>query len=84
VAAVNGDRLVQEAINIAFGALALVAGWVFKMLWDDLKEIKADIKDLTHEVHTDFARRDDFKDSIAEIKDMLGKIFQKLDQKADK
>jgi hypothetical protein len=80
----NETRPMQEAINIAFGALTLVAGWVFKMIWDDLKEIKADIKDLTHEVHTDFARRDDFKDSIAEIKDMLGKIFQKLDQKADK
>ena len=79
-----GNLKMQEAINIAFGTLSLFAGWVFKMLWDDLKEIKADIKDLTHEVHTDFARRDDFKDSIAEIKDMLGKIFKKLDQKADK
>ena len=79
-----GSRPMQEIINIAFGGISLIAGWVFKMLWDDLKEIKADIKDLTHEVHTDFARRDDFKESIAEIKDMLGKIFIKLDQKADK
>ena len=76
---------------------ALVGGWLFKVIWDTIKEVKDDMKDLSEIVHTDFARKDDFKDSIselkaqiqqnrgefkqdvAEVKQMLGKIFDKLE-----
>jgi len=76
---------------------ALVGGWLFKVIWDTIKEVKDDMKDLSEIVHSDFARKDDFKDSIteikaqmtenrkefkqdvAEVKQMLGKIFDKLE-----
>lgn len=47
---------------------ALVGGWLFKVIWDTIKEVKDDMKDLSEIVHSDFARKDDFKESISEIK----------------
>jgi hypothetical protein len=32
----------------------------------------------------DYVNRDDYKTDIRDIRDMLGKIFDKLDNKADK
>lgn len=78
---------------------ALIGGWLFKVIWDTIKEVKVDMKELSEIVHTDFARKEDFKDSIAdiktqmqqnrkefkedvqEVKQMLGKIFDRLEQK---
>ena len=78
---------------------ALVGGWLFKVIWDTIKEVKDDMKDLSEIVHTDFARKDDFKESItelksqiqqnrgefkqdvAEVKQILNKIFDKLEQR---
>lgn len=78
---------------------ALIGGWLFKVIWDTIKEVKNDMKDLSEIVHSDFARKEDFKDSIAdiktqmqqnrkefkedvaEVKQMLGKIFDRIDQK---
>lgn len=78
---------------------ALIGGWLFKVIWDTIKEVKNDMKDLSEIVHSDFARKEDFKDSIAdiktqmqqnrkelkedvqEVKQMLSKIFDRLEQK---
>ena len=78
---------------------ALIGGWLFKIIWDTIKEVKDDMKDLSEIVHSDFARKDDFKGSVAEIKqqmaenrkefkqdvsevkNMLGKIFDRLETK---
>lgn len=78
---------------------ALIGGWLFKVIWDTIKEVKNDMKDLSEIVHSDFARKEDFKDSIAdiktqmqqnrkefkedvqEVKQMLSKIFDRIDQK---
>lgn len=49
----------------------LVGGWLFKVIWDTIKEVKDDMKDLSEIVHTDFARKDDFKESIAELKSQM-------------
>ena len=78
---------------------ALIGGWLFKVIWDTIKDVKNDMKDLSEIVHSDFARKEDFKDSIAdiktqmqqnrkevkedvqEVKQMLSKIFDRLEQK---
>lgn len=77
---------------------ALIGGWLFKVIWDTIKEVRTDVKELSDIVHSDFARKEDFKDSInelrstiqqnrkelkedvQEVKQMLGKIFDRLNQ----
>jgi len=74
----------QDLFNAAITLSGAFGGWILKTIWDAIKDLKMEIKELNREVNQDFVRREDFKDSILEIKEMLNKIFDKLDNKADK
>lgn len=74
----------QDFINIIIGVSGAMAGWIMKVLWDSVKTIQKDIKDFEKELHLSYVSKDDFRQDIQEVKDILNKIFDKLDQKADK
>ena len=74
----------QDLINLAFGAAASVLGWFARELWAAVKELKADLAKLREELPRTYVVRDDYKDDIREIKEMLTKLFDRLDNKADK
>jgi len=73
--------LIQSAV---LGLLAFLASWAFKLIWSSLKDIQNEAAALSKELRTDFARKDDTREALKDIKDMLSKIFDKLDAKADK
>jgi molybdenum cofactor biosynthesis enzyme MoaA len=81
----------QAVFDWLVGIGGAIVGWALKMIWEAIKDIRVDIKDLDKQMHEDFVRRDDFKEAIREIKDdmragfskvdnTLGLIFKKLDQ----
>ena len=81
----------QLALNLLFGGFCTLAVWVLKVIWDGqakIQESHADMREKLHEfqtqMHSDFVRREDFKDFAQEMKVMLSKIYDKLDNKADK
>ena len=74
----------QDLINIIFGASAGVLGWFARELWAAVKELKADLAKLREELPKVYVTRDDFKADVREIKDMLTRLFDRLDNKADK
>ena len=74
----------QELFNILVMAVGGLGGWVLKAVWEDIRDLKNDVKDLGHEVRVGYVRRDDFLDAIDRIETMLSRIFDKLDDKADK
>jgi len=74
----------QDIFNAAITLSGAFGGWILKTIWDAIKDLKTEVRDLNREVNQDFVRREDFKDSITDIKEMLNKIFDKLDNKADK
>ena len=76
----DGQSIFNAVITIGSAA----GGWFLKTIWDSVRYLKSEIRSLSLEMHQDFARRDDFKEAIKEIKDMLVRIFDKLDDKADK
>ena len=66
-----------------------------KVIWEAIKDLKSEVRDVDRHIHENFVRRDDFKDAIADIKsDMekgfdkvdktLGLLFKKLEAKEDK
>lgn len=61
----------NDVFQLITTGAALVGGWLFKIIWDTIKEVKDDMKDLSEIVHSDFQRKDDFKDAIAEIKTQM-------------
>jgi hypothetical protein len=74
----------QDLINLAFGAASSVLGWFARELWSAVKELKSDLSKLREELPRIYVVRDDYKTDIREIKEMLTKLFDRLDNKADK
>lgn len=85
----------QTVFNWAVAAAGAAGGWVLKVIWDAIVELKKDLRTMDTKMHEDFVRRDDFKDAVKEIKEdmksgfaktdnMLGLIFKKLENKEDK
>ena len=85
----------QMIFNWAVAAAGALGGWILKVIWDAIVELKKDIQRMDTKMHEDFVRRDDFKDAVGDIKqDMkdgfnkmdntLGLIFKKLEKKEDK
>lgn len=85
----------QGFFNWLVGTGGVVIGWVLKVIWDSLRDLRVEIKTMDNKMHEDFVRRDDFKDAMKELKDdmksgfanvnqTLGLIFKKLENKEDK
>ena len=70
----------QNIINTGIGIIGGLLGWIVRILWEEQQQLRQDMQKLP-EI---YVRRDDWKDQIKEVKDMLAKIFDKLDGKADK
>jgi cell fate (sporulation/competence/biofilm development) regulator YmcA (YheA/YmcA/DUF963 family) len=70
----------QQTINLILGACMAVAGWFARELWTAVQELKNDLSKLP----TIYVARLDYKDDMREVKEMLSKIFDRLDNKADK
>jgi hypothetical protein len=74
----------QHLINVALGVVSAVFGWLARELWTAVKDLKEDLSDLAVELPKTYVTRDDYRSDLKEIKDMLGKIFDRLEHKADK
>ena len=74
----------QWIINIALGLISGAIGWFARQIWDDLKLLKKELADFRVEVARDYTPRNDFKDAMAELRNMFEIIRDKLDNKADK
>ena len=53
-------------------------------MWSAITSLQSDVKEIERYVPTTFVRRDDYQLDIAEIKAMLIRIVDKLDNKVDK
>jgi hypothetical protein len=74
----------QPLFNLIITASGAIGGWMLKVIWDAIRDLKQDISNLNKEMHQDFVRRDDFSDAVKRIEYMCERIFDKLDGKADK
>jgi hypothetical protein len=85
----------QTLFNWVVGVCGFLGGWVLKVVWDAIKELKSDIRQIERDLPEVYVRKDDFKEAVREIKqDMkdgfnkidntLGLIFKKLENKEDK
>lgn len=74
----------QHLINTALGLGFSVLGWFARELWSAVKELKSDLSKLREDLPKSYVAKDDYRDDLNEIKNMLGKIFDKLDNKQDK
>jgi hypothetical protein len=70
----------QQIINVALGLVAFLGGWVLNNITKTIERLDTDVRALP----TTYISKDDYRRDIDDIKEMLGKIFDKLDAKVDK
>jgi len=70
----------QFLINILFAAAGAAFGWILNSISRSIIRIE----DRMAEMPMMYVNRDDYRADIHDIKGMLGKIFDRLDQKADR
>jgi predicted nucleic acid-binding Zn-ribbon protein len=59
----------QMIINAVFAAVGTLIGWLVKVLWDAIKELKTDMKQIERDLPEVYVRKDDFKGAVADIKE---------------
>jgi len=74
----------QHLINALIGGGFAILGWFARELWGAVKELRADLAALREDLPKEYVAKDDYREDIKEIKLLLAKIFEKLENKADK
>lgn len=70
----------QTVINVVLGAAGFFGGWVLNSITRSITRIE----DRLQEMPSTYLAKEDYRDDIRRIHEMLDKIFSKLDGKADK
>ena len=74
----------QDLINLGFLGGGSVLGVLLKIMWDAIKDLQKDMRDIESEMHREYVRKDEFRADLDEIKSILKEIFADLKKKADK
>ncbi len=70
----------QVMFNITIAVAGFVVGWLVNRVFALLDRIDAEMKAIPMQ----YVAKDDYREDIREIKEMLGAIFKRLEAKADK
>jgi hypothetical protein len=73
----------QGIFNIAIAVSGFLAGWILRVIWSEIKEMQVNQREIEKEINDNYVRRDDYRIDIAEVKGMLGRIFDRLDRQTD-
>jgi len=75
---------IQTLINAGFTLLVGVAGWFAREMWGAMKELRQDLHRLEVALPQNYVQKDDLDKRMSHIEDMFQRIYDKLDNKADK
>jgi hypothetical protein len=74
----------QIIFNLASSALLIGVGWWCREIWDSVKSLRLDIKQIEINLPTHYVRKSEIESRLDKIDQTLERIFDKLDEKADK
>jgi hypothetical protein len=74
----------QSLFNILSGFILAVVGWAGREVWTAVKLLREDLKNLEVKLPTHYVEKADFRKTMDHIEDMFQRIYDKLDEKADK
>ena len=70
----------QVLFNLAVTVAAFFGGWILSRIYSAIDRLDDDVRDLPKV----YVSKDDYREDLREIKDLLGAIFKRLEHKADK
>lgn len=71
----------QSLLNLLFSSAGLILGWFLRELWAAVKELKADLAKLREEIPKDYVTKDDYRQDVKELKDMISKLFDIIEKR---
>lgn len=74
----------QTWVNIIATIAIAVGGWFGRSLWDAVDKLKNDLHQIEVDLPNNYIQKNQFSEGMKEIKEMLIRISDKLDGKADK
>lgn len=70
----------QTLFNVAVSIAGFLGGWILNNIYQSIRILDKDVRQMPHH----YVNKDDYRSDIADIKGMLSRIFERLDNKADK
>ena len=77
-------QVIINIVAILTGIIGAIIGWWVKGIETNQKEMMNDLRRLEVKLPEEYVSKDEIKDRLDKIDDVLERIFDKLDQKADK
>jgi hypothetical protein len=74
----------QNLVNAGLGVVMTALGWFARELWAAVKELKADLSKMREDLPKYYVAKDDYRNDIRELKEIMNKVFDRLDGKQDK
>lgn len=74
----------QSLINTGLGAVLALFGWLARQLWEAVTKLQDDIRNIEKDLPKSYVSKDDYNITMKHIEDMFQRIYDKLDDKADK
>jgi predicted negative regulator of RcsB-dependent stress response len=74
----------QSLINLAAGLAIAIGGWFARQVWDSVQRLKEDLHSIEVDLPKSYVTKDDFNQTMKHIENMVQRIYDKLDNKADK
>lgn len=74
----------QSIFNIVGGAVLSVMGWFARVLWDSVQELRKDLKQIEIHLPSHYVKKDELSVRFDRIEQLLDRLYEKLEQKADR
>jgi hypothetical protein len=74
----------QSVVNLVSVSAIAAGGWFAREIWGAVKELRRDLHELEVEIPKSYVSKFDMDKRMDHIETMFQRIYDKLDEKADK
>jgi hypothetical protein len=74
----------NHLIDLLLAVITGVGGWFLRMMWEAVASLRKDVGLLEASLPKVYVMREDYRDDIRELKDMVAEIWAEMKSKQDK
>ena len=74
----------QTIINVGLGVILTVVGWFARQIWETTQTLQRDLHEIEVDLPKNYVQKSDYTETMKRIEIMFERIFDKLEQKADR
>jgi electron transfer flavoprotein alpha/beta subunit len=68
----------QSLLNWVFAAFGAAASWILKAIWDAVRDLRKDLREIEISLPAVYTRKDDFREALAEVKSEMREMRQDI------